>query len=69
MSDLDIVGDRCSECFELLKRAPLGGRYVCEKHPRAAYWSPAIPEGGPDKARLVSKRGRPTLYYYGGYFS
>ena len=58
--------DRCADCFAVLRAAPLGGRYVCDAHPRAGYWSPVAPEGaGPkDKARLVSKRGHPTLYYY-----
>jgi hypothetical protein len=61
-----VVSDRCAECFELLKPAPLGGRYACEAHPLGGYWSPAVPEGsGKDKARLVSKHGKPTLYYYG----
>lgn len=63
---LDIVCDRCAECFEPLKAAPLGGRYVCETHPRAGYWSIERPEdGNTDRARLVSKHGRPTLHYYG----
>lgn len=60
--------DRCAECFDLLKPAPLGGRYACEKHPNAGYWSERAPEGTVtnDKARLISRHGRPTLYYYGG---
>jgi hypothetical protein len=58
--------DRCAECFQVLKQAPLGGRYACEAHPRAGYWSQVHPEGGTnDKARLVSKHGKPTLYFYG----
>lgn len=59
------MNDRCAECFAVLKPAPLGGRYVCTEHPSAGYWSEAMNSPN-DKARLVSKHGRPTLYYYGG---
>jgi len=58
--------DRCATCFAELKSAPLGGRYVCEQHPRAGYWSVVAPDrGNTDKACLVSNHGRPTLHYYG----
>jgi hypothetical protein len=36
------VRDYCAVCGELLKAAPLGGRYAC--HPaEAMYWSQAVP--------------------------
>lgn len=64
--------DRCAACFRVLLPAPLDGRYECDnpahRGARIAYWSEAIPEGTGenDEARLESKHGRPTLYYYGG---
>lgn len=64
--------DRCAQCFEPLKAAPSGGRYVC-RHPtnfraglKGCYLTEAIPESPhTTDAAIVSKHGRPTLHLYG----
>lgn len=65
-----MVSDRCAGCFLELTPAPLGGHYACERpwcngSAWSGYWS-AQPASVGDSAKIVSKHGRPTLYYYGG---
>ncbi len=58
--------DRCAGCFAVLSTHDSGGRYACLKCTNPGYWSTAVPEAGKlADVSLVSKHGKPTLYYYG----